>query len=125
MSSEPSIWNRHSYHLHNTFNTLTAKSTDPTKLWIEYLMNFGGFMTLLGIPALSLTFVFILRARWLKKNRQPHNYGRTDLIFWPSQIFMVSASLIQLSLAWKLFTIQDSDRNLLVASLLTSISWVS
>ncbi|KAF9344624.1 hypothetical protein BGX26_004099, partial [Mortierella sp. AD094] len=87
-------------------------------------MEYGGFATLLGIPALIAAALFIKRARWLQTNRKPHNYGRTNLIFIPEQTFIILACLILLSLARLLFVNANAlSDGLLVGVLLTLIAW--
>ncbi|KAG0266802.1 Multidrug resistance-associated protein 1 [Mortierella polycephala] len=66
-------------------------------VWIDFLMAYGGYLTLMGIPALIATVSFIGRMRWLKRNRTPHPYGRTNLIYWPTQICIAIACSILLS----------------------------
>ncbi|KAF9364295.1 hypothetical protein BGX34_002002 [Mortierella sp. NVP85] len=57
---------------------------------------------------------------WLKLHCKPHAYGRTNWIYWPSQIFIAAACLILLSFV--LFTGVYSDR-LVQGVLLTFIAW--
>ncbi|KAF8929221.1 Multidrug resistance-associated protein 1, partial [Haplosporangium bisporale] len=71
-------------------NITTA--TDPTEAWIEFILQHGAFNLLLGIPALAAWFAINYRSKQLEKLR-PHSYGRTALIFWPSQIFIFLACL--------------------------------
>ena len=72
---------------------------DPTKIWIDYIMSHGGYLTLLGIPSLFAIIANIGRLRWLKYYRRAHGYGRTNLIYWPTQLFIVLAALVLISLA--------------------------
>ncbi|KAF8967404.1 Canalicular multispecific organic anion transporter 2, partial [Entomortierella lignicola] len=128
MSADPSIWNHKlsDHALQRNFNTLTTKAEDPTKVWIAYILECGGFLTLLGIPALLATILFIRRVQWLKANRKPHNYGRTNLIFWPEQTFILSACLVLLSLLRLLLTdSNDSSDGLILGVSLTLIAWAT
>ncbi|KAF9376144.1 hypothetical protein BGX21_003578, partial [Mortierella sp. AD011] len=110
--------------LHQSFNTLTINAYDPTKIWIASLMEYGGFATLLGIPAVIAVVLFIKRARWLQTNRKPHAYGRTNLIFIPEQTFIILACLILLSFARLLFVnAHDPKDGLLVGVFLMLIAW--
>ncbi|KAG0200435.1 hypothetical protein BGX28_006514 [Mortierella sp. GBA30] len=94
MAADPSIWINN--HLANPFDPQTSTPTthDPIKDWIEVLMNHGGFLTLLGLPSFVVVVFFITRIRWLKVNRTPHPYGRTEWIYWPSQVFISLACLL-------------------------------
>ncbi|KAF9082712.1 hypothetical protein BGX27_004413, partial [Mortierella sp. AM989] len=105
-------------------NTPMPNTDDPTKIWIAFLMGYGGFVTLLGIPALIAIASFARRARWLKTNCKPHNYGRTNLIYWPSQIFILSACLVLLSFAkYLILDAHISDEGLTIGVVLTLIAW--
>ncbi|KAG0270789.1 Multidrug resistance-associated protein 1, partial [Linnemannia exigua] len=97
----------------------TATPRDPTKVWIEYLMSHGGYLTLLGIPSLFATIAHIGRIRWLYYNRTPHGYGRTNLIYWPTQFFIVLATLILISLAATLEWHHSSSDGMFPGVLLT------
>ncbi|KFH67868.1 hypothetical protein MVEG_06599 [Podila verticillata NRRL 6337] len=83
-------------------NITTA--TDPTEAWIEFILQHGAFNLLLGIPALAAWFAINYRSKQLEKLR-PHSYGRTALIFWPSQIFIFLACLslvgLLVALGWE------------------------
>ncbi|KAG0296392.1 hypothetical protein BGZ97_004543, partial [Linnemannia gamsii] len=76
----------------------SAASHDPTKVWIDYLMSHGGYLTLLGAPSLIAIVANIGRICWLNQNRTAHGYGRTNLIYWPTQLFIALAALIMVSL---------------------------
>ncbi|KAF9352349.1 Multidrug resistance-associated protein 1 [Mortierella sp. AD094] len=69
-----------------------------TTTWIDFLRNHGGYFTLLGAPALFASVAFIHRIRWLKRHKQPHTYGRTAFIYWPSQLLLALACLVLLFL---------------------------
>ncbi|KAF9423739.1 hypothetical protein BGZ76_003621, partial [Entomortierella beljakovae] len=87
-------------------------------------MRCGGFATLLGLPAIIATVVFILRMRWLKKNSKPHNYGRTGLIYWPSQIFIALACLILVFHAGLLIKAPEIPIGLLLGVVTTLVAWI-
>ncbi|KAF9355136.1 hypothetical protein BGX26_006959 [Mortierella sp. AD094] len=98
---------------------------DPSKIWIDSLMKYGGFITLLGIPALIAIASFIGRSRWLLTKRTPHTYGRTHLIYWPSQIFTLAACVILILFANSLVVDKhDSKDGLLVGIILTLIALI-
>ncbi|KAF8986354.1 hypothetical protein BGZ46_005539 [Entomortierella lignicola] len=87
-------------------------------------MKYGGFITLLGIPALIAIVSFIGRAGWIYKNLKPHDYGRTKLIYWPSQLFMTASCLILIFFARSLVSDKhDSSDGLLVGIILMLIAW--
>ncbi|KAF9909311.1 hypothetical protein EC991_008822 [Linnemannia zychae] len=100
-------------------DTATITSRDPTKILIEYLMSHGGYLTLLGIPSLIATVVHIGRIRWLNYNRVPHGYGRTNLIYWPTQFFIILATLILVSLIATLEWHRSSSKGMFAGALLT------
>ncbi|KAG0082184.1 hypothetical protein BGZ90_010508 [Linnemannia elongata] len=78
---------------------LTIDQSDPTKVWVEYLMHHGGYFTLLGLPAVIATVTFVSRILWLKNKRTPHNYGRTAWIYWPTQLLIAFGSILALYIA--------------------------
>ncbi|KAF9428224.1 hypothetical protein BGZ94_003045, partial [Podila epigama] len=45
----------------------------------------------LGAPAVVASIAFILRAWHLERNKVPHGLGRTNLIYWPSQLALAVA----------------------------------
>ncbi|KFH67873.1 hypothetical protein MVEG_06604 [Podila verticillata NRRL 6337] len=47
----------------------------------------------LGAPALLASAAFVIRARYLERNGIAHGLGKTHMIYWPSQLAMVAASL--------------------------------
>jgi len=102
-------------------------SNDPTKDWVAFLVEHGGYSTLLSIPAMVATFAFIARIRWLKSHHpSPHAYGRTGLIYWPSQVFIASAIVSALGLAFALITgpyLAEAD-GLLMSCFFLVIAWV-
>ncbi|KAF9087096.1 hypothetical protein BGX23_008372 [Mortierella sp. AD031] len=100
-------------------STQTTGQGDPTQIWIDALMRYGGHTTLLGVPAAIATFAFVYRVRWLKGNRQSHNYGRTAWIFWPTQV------LIALGAVLAIYTAASPDRSngLTLGAVLMSVAW--
>ncbi|KAG0378057.1 hypothetical protein BGX24_004850 [Mortierella sp. AD032] len=106
----------------DSFIGTAASPRDPTKVWIEYLMNHGGYLTLLGIPSLIATVAHIGRIRWLHYNRTPHGYGRTNLIYWPTQFFIILAALILTSLLATLEWHRSSSDGMLAGALLTLVA---
>ncbi|KAF9344593.1 Canalicular multispecific organic anion transporter 2, partial [Mortierella sp. AD094] len=127
MPTDHPVWmNNHlslAHHLNS--NSLASKANDPTKIWIDFVMKYGGFLTLLGIPALIATASFFARIRWLRQNRIPHNYGRTNLIYWPSQLFIALACLILLSLDVSLLVSSDQNEGLFFGAMLALLSWAT
>ncbi|KAF9156050.1 hypothetical protein BG015_007467 [Linnemannia schmuckeri] len=101
-----------------TLNNNTAPR-DLTKIWIDYLMSHGGYLTLLGAPSLFAIIANIGRICWLNYNRKAHGYGRTNLIYWPTQLFIVLAALILISLVATLEWHHAASDCMLVGVLLT------
>ncbi|KAF9956297.1 hypothetical protein BGZ65_002844 [Modicella reniformis] len=130
MSSDslpPLIWTHNHLipHPHlNAFSAVESNNDDPIKLWIAYLMEYGGFFTLMGVPALIAIPLFFRRMHWLKHHCKPHNYGRTNLIYWPSQIFIAVACLILVSFAVSLVSDGITD-GFLPGVLLTLSAWAT
>ncbi|KAG0378549.1 hypothetical protein BGX24_003529 [Mortierella sp. AD032] len=91
---------------------------DPTKLWIDYLMHHGGYTTLLGAPAVIATLAFVFRILWLKNNCNPHNYGRTGWIYWPTQLMIALGTLLALYIASSPY----SSNGLPIGTLLMSVA---
>ncbi|KAG9322020.1 hypothetical protein KVV02_003409 [Mortierella alpina] len=89
MSNDPSLWSS----TRNTPQTIPATAGDPEQAFIQALLSFGGHFTILGVPALVAALVFLYRICWLKLHRQPHSYGRTLFIFWPTQLLIALAVL--------------------------------
>lgn len=100
-------------------NVTTA--TDPTEAWIEFILQHGAFILLLGVPALAAWFAINYQSKQLEKLR-PHSYGRTALIFWPSQtfIFLACLSLVGLlvALGW------ETTNGMWSGAFLMLFSWV-
>ncbi|KAF9932405.1 hypothetical protein FBU30_008257 [Linnemannia zychae] len=125
-ASGPSIWS-HLRPYSSTHNSLSSTTyyTDPTKIWIDYLMSYGGYLTLLGAPSLIATIANIWRIRWLTYNRIPHSYGRTNLIYWPTQFFITLAALILVSLIATLEWHRSSSDGMVAGLLLTLAACLS
>ncbi|KAF9156041.1 Multidrug resistance-associated protein 1, partial [Linnemannia schmuckeri] len=79
---------------------------DPLQEWVDFLIKYGGHYVLVGLPSLLAIFIFRSRNRYLTKTRgqPPHQYGRTGLIYWPSQVFLFVAWCATLALAYSLGT---------------------
>ncbi|KAF9288796.1 hypothetical protein BGZ68_010621 [Mortierella alpina] len=89
MSDDPSSWSSTS----NTPQTTLATAEDPEQAFIKAFLSLGGHLALLGVPAIFAAFAFLYRILWLKLHRQPHSYGRTLFIFWPTQLLITLAVL--------------------------------
>jgi len=101
-------------------STITV-AIDPTETWIELILQHGAFTVLLGVPAMVAWYAIYFRSKQLEK-RQPHSYGRTELIFWPSQIFIFLACL---SLIGLLVTMgKETANGMWPGVFLMLISWV-
>jgi hypothetical protein len=106
-------------------NTLTIAVQDPVRVVIDYLLSHGGFLSLLGVPAVLATISFVYRILYLRHNRQPHNYGRTNLIYWPTQIFISLACLSLIVLAISQCSGDAPSLGLVPTALLMLVAWVS
>ncbi|KAF9380329.1 Multidrug resistance-associated protein 1, partial [Podila verticillata] len=104
-------------------NALSIAALDPVRVAIDYLLNHGGFLSLLGVPAILATISFVYRIIYLKHNRQPHNYGRTNIIYWPTQIFISLACLTLIVLAISQCTGDAPSMGLIPAALLMLVAW--
>lgn len=88
-------------------------------------MSHGGYLTLLGVPSLFAIIANIGRIRWLNYNRRAHCYGRTNLIYWPTQLFIILAALVSISLAGSLEWHHSDSDGMLAGVLLTFAACVS
>ncbi|GJJ74129.1 ATP-binding cassette, subfamily C (CFTR/MRP), member 1 [Entomortierella parvispora] len=117
MNNGPSIWNL------PPSTEQPPPSSDPTLVWIHVLFNHGGFLSLIGTPAILAFLAFVFRIRWLHRHRQPHGFGRTALIYWPSQI-LITLSLLPLLSLLLLFNGHSSESHGLVpAAILMLAAW--
>lgn len=94
--------------------------------WATFLLHYGGHTACLGFPALLATVTFLLRIRWLQRNKIAHGYGRTALIYWPTQFFLLMACVLLLALAFSLASgpyLPNVD-GLLSSAILMWIAWV-
>ncbi|KAF9336263.1 hypothetical protein BG006_009219, partial [Podila minutissima] len=94
---------------------------DTTEAWIDLLLQHGPFTVLLGVPALVAIFMIEIRISRLRK-LEPPPYGRTELIFWPSQIFISLACLSLVGLVVALGT--ETADGVWGATFLMLYSWV-
>ncbi|KAF8928328.1 hypothetical protein BGZ58_009738 [Dissophora ornata] len=62
--------------------------------------------------------------RWLTRNRKSHGYGRTNLIYWPSQIFIAIACLILVAGAIPLGSTSGPTGGLFLGTVFTLLAWV-
>ncbi|KAG0085536.1 hypothetical protein BGZ92_008914 [Podila epicladia] len=104
-------------------NTLTMATQDPVRAAIDYLLAHGGFLSLLGVPAVLAIISFAYRILHLRHNRQPHTYGRTNVIYWPTQIFISLACLALIVLAISQCSGDAPSLGLVPAALLMLIAW--
>ncbi|KAG0073521.1 Multidrug resistance-associated protein 1, partial [Podila epicladia] len=64
----------------------------------------------LGAPALVASTAFLIRARYLDRHGVAHGLGKTNLIYWPSQLAMVAASLamgVYFAQSWSLSSLSS------------------
>ncbi|KAG0039004.1 hypothetical protein BGZ82_010010, partial [Podila clonocystis] len=64
----------------------------------------------LGAPALLASAAFFVRARYLERHGVAQGLGKTNLIYWPSQLAMVTASLtmgVYLTQSWSLSSVSS------------------
>ncbi|KAG0333865.1 hypothetical protein BG000_008834, partial [Podila horticola] len=104
-------------------NTLTIAAQDPVRVAIDYLLAHGGFLSLLGVPAVLATIAFVYRIHYLRHSRHPHNYGRTNIIYWPTQISISLACLSLIALAFSQCSGYAPSLGLIPASALTLVAW--
>lgn len=106
-------------------NTLTIAAQDPVRVAIDYLLAHGGFLFLLGVPAVLAIIAFVYRIHYLRHSRHPHNYGRTNIIYWPTQISISLACLSLIALAFSQCSGDAPSLGLIPAAALTLVAWVS
>lgn len=103
---------------------------DPLQEWVDFLIKYGGHYVFVGLPSLLAIYALRSRNRYLTKTRgkPPHRYGRTGLIYWPSQLFLFVAWCAILSLSYSLGTgpyIATADGLLMSTPLvLTALVWL-
>ncbi|KAG0069026.1 hypothetical protein BGZ90_000366 [Linnemannia elongata] len=101
---------------------------DPLQEWVDFLIKYGGHYVLVGLPSLFAIYALRSRNRYLTKTRgkPPHRYGRTGLIYWPSQLFLFVAWCAILSLSYSLGTgpyIATADGLLMSTPLVLTALW--
>lgn len=104
------------------FAGTSSAMIDTTEAWIDFVLQHGSFIVLLGVPALVAIFMIEIRINRLRK-LEPHPYGRTELIFWPSQIFISLACLSLVGLVVALGT--ETADGVWGATFLMLYSWVN
>ncbi|KAG0036336.1 hypothetical protein BGZ82_004362 [Podila clonocystis] len=104
-------------------NTLTIAAQDPVRVTIDYLLAHGGFMSLLGLPSVVATIAFVYRIHYLRNNRQPHSYGRTNIIYWSTQTFISLACLSLIVLAFSQCSGDAPSLGLIPAAALMLVAW--
>lgn len=109
--------NSHTFPTNNNMNTSIKATTtvDPIKNWIDHMMADGGFVVCLGLPALILFGGYLHRCWWLRTHRQPHPYGRTAWIYWPTQALLAAGCASLLMLLGTLMTSPYDSNGLLLA----------
>ncbi|KAG0045022.1 hypothetical protein BGZ83_009725 [Gryganskiella cystojenkinii] len=75
------------------------------------------------LPALLAIVAFIYRSYTLVKTGQPHNLGRTKLIYWPCQFLMIAAALILLVRAGLVGQETNHSRASVLANISVAIAW--
>ncbi|KAF9932398.1 hypothetical protein FBU30_008250 [Linnemannia zychae] len=88
--------------------------------WIDCLMRYGGYGTLLGIPAFIAILFFVYRIRWLKRNGTPHFYGVTTWIYWPTEVLIGLACIIAINIALSDY----APIGLRIGAFLMFVAWV-
>lgn len=76
------------------------------------------------LPACLAIIAFIYRAISLQRYGQPHGLGRTNLMFWPSQVLMLAAASILIVRAGLIGKEPDYSPTSVIASASMGIAWV-
>ncbi|KAK3841611.1 MAG: hypothetical protein J3R72DRAFT_475529 [Linnemannia gamsii] len=84
----------------------------------EYSVLFGGIATI-AIAG------FLTRIRFLVHNLKPHGLGRTAWIYWPTQCSMVVAATAIWSMAYLLFTIEETPVIFAWGCVLMGAAWTA
>ncbi|KAF9120843.1 hypothetical protein BGW39_011051, partial [Mortierella sp. 14UC] len=106
--------------IHTVNTKITTTAVDPIKDWIDDLKLNGGYAICLGLPAVILFAGYLHRCWWLRTHRQPHRYGRTAWIYWPTQLLIATGS-IELNKREHKYEIRSSD-TLFVGYILTLLT---
>ncbi|KAG0273355.1 hypothetical protein BGZ95_010821 [Linnemannia exigua] len=137
MSVNPSPWSTEpttrlvdtqlvsSLNSNTTFNmnNSTTTTVDPIRDWIDDLMLDGGFTICLGLPALMFFGAYLHRCWWLRTHRQPHRFGRTAWIYWPSQLLIATACASLLPLLATLAYSPFDSNGLLLSICVLLFTW--
>ncbi|KAF9276165.1 hypothetical protein BGZ68_010215 [Mortierella alpina] len=126
MPADPSIWSSTpvSHRSLDLRDSAPKPYHDPIKVWTEFLMNHGGYLTLLGVPAALALVAFVGRIRWLKRHRSPHDFGRAGWIYWPSQAFIALACLILGFSLWTFFRSSTTEDGFSIGVALMLLAWL-
>ncbi|KAF9361945.1 Canalicular multispecific organic anion transporter 2 [Mortierella sp. AD094] len=82
------------------------------------------YTILATLPACIFIVAFIYRALYLWRYGKPHNHGRTNFIFWPSQVLMLTAALILFVRAGLIGKETYSSPASILASALMGVAWM-
>ncbi|KAK3836760.1 MAG: hypothetical protein J3R72DRAFT_200095 [Linnemannia gamsii] len=104
-------------------NNSTTTTVDPIRDWIDDLMLNGGFTICLGLPALILFGAYLHRCYFLRTHRQPHRFGRTAWIYWPTQLLIATACASLLLLLETLVNSSFDSNGLLLAVCALLFTW--
>ncbi|KAF9431317.1 Canalicular multispecific organic anion transporter 2 [Podila epigama] len=95
---------------------------DPTlQVLVDYVMAHGAHYSLLGVPAIASSVIFLARVVYLRRNKIEHSYGRTNVIYWTSQLALAAAALSFLVLS---FTLLTGPYSIITDGLLSSAGWL-
>ncbi|KAF9920561.1 hypothetical protein FBU30_009579 [Linnemannia zychae] len=109
----------------NMATTSSAAMDDPITHWINLLMDNGGLFICLGLPSICIFVAFLYRIWWLKKHRQPHCYGRTGWIYWPTQLLIAVANVSLCLLLTTLVSSPYYSHGLLLSVGLMMCTWAA
>ncbi|KAG0057832.1 Multidrug resistance-associated protein 1 [Gryganskiella cystojenkinii] len=79
---------------------------------------------LFGIFSILATVGFLTRTYYLKRYGQRHNFGRTESIYWPTQIAMTLAALVAWILALQHYNSKNRSDIFVWGSISMGASWI-
>ncbi|KAG0214051.1 Multidrug resistance-associated protein 1 [Mortierella sp. GBA30] len=82
------------------------------------------YTILATLPALLAMMAFIARTAFLYRSGLPHRLGRTNLIFWPSQLLMLTVALILVIRAALIAREPDRAPASVLASTSMGVAWI-
>ena len=92
---------------------------------VQLTANLFPISVLFGMFSVLATVGFLTRTIYLRRHGQLHNFGRTEWIYWPTQICMTLAALEAWILAGQHHHSEYRSDVFVWGSIAMGVSWVS